>query len=96
MFMHQTDQYSITADDYQWILIWHPDGPKYQQNRDGSYAPLPKGRRSYFSSLHTLTSSLLDRKARLCGGLDDLRERLGGFVAEMKAINRLEQAKEKK
>ena len=50
MFLEQTEEYTITSDDDQWILIWHPDGIHYQKRKDGGIEALPRGRRSYFGS----------------------------------------------
>ena len=90
MFLEQTEEYTITSDDDQWILIWHPDGIHYQKRKDGGIEALPRGRRSCFGRLHHLTSSLLDRKARRCENLVDLNKKLKGFTKEMERINKLE------
>ncbi len=92
-FYHQTHEYTITTDPYNWVLIWHPDGPVYQADRDGMPAPLPRGHRSYFSRLHHLTSRLIDLKAKHCSGFEEINASLSGFVEEMKKINGLELAK---
>jgi len=90
MFLEQTNEYTITADDDQWVLIWHPAGPKYKARRDGSYEALPNGRRSYFTSLSPLVTTVLDRKARGCRDMEDLRDKLDGFHAELRRVCSLE------
>ena len=92
MFIHQTKQYTITADEMQWVLTWHPGGPKYTTSK-GIVSKTPSGSKTYFNSLLPLTVSLLDRKARNCSGIEELRDSLKGFVAEMREINLLEISK---
>ena len=94
MFIHQSSQYTITTDRLNWILIWHPDGPVYGEEKDGSRSKLPRGTKSFFGRLYILTTALLELKAKQCDGIDDLRSKLNGFTEDMKAINRLEIAKE--
>ncbi len=93
MFEHQTNQYTISTDKLNWILIWHPNGPVYGERKDGTRAKLPNGASSFFSRLYSLTTTLLELKAKDCDGFDDLRGKLNGFTEEMKNINRLEIAK---
>jgi hypothetical protein len=93
MFLEQTPEYTITADDDQWILIWHPDGIVYQARKGGGFDPLPRGRRKFFSRLPHLVSSLLDMKSRRCGGLAELKEKIDEFVVEMSAIAKMKEIK---
>ena len=83
-FEYQVKSYTILTDEYNWVLVWHPKGPKY--SKDG----VLQGRRSYYGRLQHLTAELFDRRARHTAGIKDLNEKLPGLVAEMKAINRLE------
>jgi len=87
-FKHQTHEYTIKTDPYNWILIYHPEGPSYR--KDGSLI----GRRSFYGGLHHLTARLLDMKVKDCRDFEDINNNLPKFVKEMRAINKLEIAKE--
>jgi len=90
----QTNRYTITADERQWILIWHPKGPKYQEDKGtGKERPLPLGDRFYFLSLKALANNIVERQARLCDNFQGILDILERLESEVRAINALERLK---
>lgn len=94
MFLETWHQYTISADNMNWVLTWHPKGPKYARDKHGDLSDVPIGDKSYYGSIQHLTSALFEKKAKMCGNMKDLRESLVGIVDEMRSINKLESAKE--
>jgi len=90
MILEQTNKFTITADAYQWILIWHPTGPSYSVRKDGSTERLPRGKKSFYGSLRALSNAVIDKSARECRDFADVRDKLDGFMDEARKINRLE------
>jgi len=86
MFIEQQPDFTLAADDDQWIVIWHQGGPSYKARRDGSMDPLPSGRRSYFNRLRHAVAALYDRKMRMCENMDDLRANIDRIGAELKRV----------
>ena len=96
MFFEQCNEYTIAADEKNWVLVWHPKGPKYHTDKNGNTDRLPRGDKSYYSRLTHLSSAVLDKKARLCADFKDLSRRLPEIQNECERICRLEEIRDGK